>query len=58
LVIPAPTLEDAARELAEAHRDGCECRVYACPTPHRKRELHEWERGRLIELATDLLAAA
>jgi hypothetical protein len=55
LVIPAPTIDDAARELAAAYRDRCEVKLFACPTPHRRRELHPWERARLIELATAIL---
>jgi hypothetical protein len=28
---------------------------WRCSGAHRRRELHDWERSRLIELATDLL---
>lgn len=57
-VTPAVDLGEAARRLAEAYRKGWECRVMACPTVHRQRDLHDWERKQLIELATSLLVAA
>jgi hypothetical protein len=54
---PVPTIREAARELARAYLDSSECRIVACPSPHRRRELHPWERTAVVDAATSLLAA-